>query len=220
MTRASDDWSDLSRAWTDPASDAPQDLRADAALIRSVQRRDRLARLNFAFELLGSIVVLGVIVWAAVVHDLPWSVNLAAVAFIVFGVAVTVWSRRGDPGVLTETPEAVLRSAIAQARTGERWAWAGVAISLAAFAFLGLMRRLISTREGLDLILVFVVFLLVCLIGYLVHARRCRRRRRAHEVALTALEETVATDDQAPIGRASSVADALPPETTEPPATA
>lgn len=191
MTQPSDDWSDLSRAWTDAASDTPQDLRADAALIRSVQRRDRLARLNFAFELLGGVLVLGVVVWAAVVHDLPWSVNLAAAAFIVFGVALTVWSRRGDPGVLTGTPEAVLRSAVAQARTGERWAWAGVAMSVAAFAFLGITWGLTSAQDGVDLIRVFVVFLLACIAGYLVHARRCRRRRRAHEAALAALGEAV-----------------------------
>lgn len=195
MTQPSDDWSDLSRAWTNPTSDATEDLRADAALIRSVQRRDRLARLNFWAELGAGVIVLGVVVWAAIIHHLPWSVNLAAVAFIVFGVALTVWSRRGDPGVLTETPEAVLRSAIAQARTGERWAWAGVAMSFAAFAFLGFMWGLTSTQDGYDLILVFVVFLLVCIAGYGVHARRCRRRRRAHEAALAALEEAVTADD-------------------------
>jgi Na+/melibiose symporter-like transporter len=193
VTQPSDDWSDLSRAWTDPASDAPQDLRADAALIRSVQRRDRLARLNFWAELGGGVIVLGVVVWAAVVHDLPWSVNVAALAFIVFGVALTVWSRRGDPGVLTETPEAVLRSAIAQARTGERWAWAGVAMSVAAFAFLGVMRGVGSARDGFDLIPALVIFLLVCIAGYGCHARRCRRRRRAHEAALAALDE-IGTD--------------------------
>lgn len=188
MTR-SDDWSDLSLTWADPAADELSAVRADAALIRSVRRRDLLARLNFASELLGCGVVIAVVVWASIRTDLPWPVNVAAFAFIAFGMGLTLWSRRGDPGVLTETPEAVLRSAIAQARTGERWAAAGVANSIAAFAFLGVMQMLVPpSHDSLEGIPVFVVFLLACIAACIAHARRCRRRKRAHEAALAALE--------------------------------
>ena len=188
MTR-SDDWSDLSLTWADPATDEPGAARADIELIRSVRRRDLLARLNFASELLGGIMVIAVAVWASIRTDLPWPVNVAAFAFVAFGMGLTLWSRRGDPGVLTETPQAVLRSAIAQSRTGERWAAAGVATSIAAFAFLGVMQMLVPPSHGsLEVIPVFVVFLLACIFAYIAHARRCLRRRRAHEVALAALE--------------------------------
>ena len=188
MTR-SDDWSDLSQTWADPAADDPGAARADAALIRSVRRRDRLARLNFWAELAGGVMVIAVVVWVSIRTDLPWLVNVAAFAFVAFGMGLTLWSRRGDPGVLTETPEAVLRSAIAQARTGERWAAAGVATSIAAFAFLGVMQILVShSQDALDVVPVFAVFLLACIAAYIAHARRCRRRRRAHEAALAALK--------------------------------
>lgn len=188
MTDPHDDWSDLSQAWTDPAPDEAEAARADAAFIRSLRRRDRLARINYVLELLGGVAVVGVVTWVALRTPLPWPVLAAAYGFVVLGVGLTVWSRRGDPGVLTGTPEAVLRSAVAQARTGERWAWAGLVISLAASAFLFLMSRFDpSGPETRGLYPAFSVFLLLCIGGYLIHARRCRQRRRAHEAALHAL---------------------------------
>jgi hypothetical protein len=66
-------------------------------------------------------------------------------------------------------------------------------MSVAAFAFLGVMRGVGSARDGFDLIPALVIFLLVCIAGYGCHARRCRRRRRAHEAALAALDE-IGTD--------------------------
>lgn len=195
MTRPDEDWSDLTQAWTEPTPNEAEGSRADAAFIRALRRRDLLARINYGLELLGGVAVVGVVTWVAVRTPLPWPVLAAAYGFVVLGVGLTVWSRRGDPGVLTGTPEEVLRSALAQARTGERWAWAGLVISLAASAFLFLMSRFDpSGPETRGLYPAFSVLLLLCIGGYLIHARRCRQRRRAHAATLLALiDESAAT---------------------------
>ncbi|MGV3580534.1 hypothetical protein [Brevundimonas sp.] len=188
MTDPHDDWSDLSKAWTEPTPQDAEAARADAAFIRSLHRRDRLARINYAAEMLGGVAVLAVVVWVALRNDLPWPVVAAALGFVALGMAATVWSRRGDPGVLTGTPQDVLRSAVAQARTGERWGWAGVGISLAAGIFLFVVSRYDPGGLESDAIYpIFSVFLLACIVGYLIHARRCRQRRRAHQATLDAL---------------------------------
>ena len=56
-----DDWTDLTRAWSAAPDDGPP---LDAALIRSLRRRDRLARLNFISEIVGGLAVVGVMGWA------------------------------------------------------------------------------------------------------------------------------------------------------------
>ncbi|WP_339872122.1 hypothetical protein [uncultured Brevundimonas sp.] len=187
-----DDWSDLTRTWTDRPATPP---RLDPNLFRAVRRRDRLARLNFAGEIAGGVVTVGVVLWATLVRDLPWTIALAAIAFVGVALAGTLWSRRGDPGVLTGTPEAVVLSAIAQARTGYRWAWAGVATSLAAFVFVTTLAGLsptgsVTTRT----MLMMAAFLLVCIGLYVAHARRCRRRMTAHAATLRALRDDPATE--------------------------
>lgn len=181
-----EDWSALSRAWT---ADAPQADPLDAAFVRRIGRRDRLARLNFAGEILGAVAVLVVIAWGVLARGLPWQHAAAALAFTAFAGAMTLWSRRGDPGLLTDTPEAVLRSAIGQARIGERWALAGVAISLAAMTFLVLITLITPATGGPFSPIVFggLLGLFVCIGFYTRHARRCRRRKAGHEAALAAL---------------------------------
>ena len=190
MTQPHDDWSDLSKAWTEPTPQDAEAARADAVFIRALHRRDRLARINYGLELLGGVAVVAVIVWVALRTALPWPVLVAAFGFVGLGMGMTIWSRRGDPGVLTGTPEDVLRSAVAQARIGERWAWAGLVISLAAAGFLFLMSRYEPDGASARAVYpTFSVFLLLCMGGYLVHAWRSRRRRRGHEATLRALAE-------------------------------
>lgn len=183
-----DDWSDLSRAWTD-ASTGDGD-RLDSDLIRKLRRRDRLARLNFVGEIGGAVVVLAAVGWATLVRGLPWPHAATAVAFTGFAVAMTIWSRRGDPGLLTGTPEAVLRSAIGQARLGFRWAVAGVAISVAAMVFLVAMALLTPQAGALmtPMIGIGAVLLLICVVFYLRHASACRRRMADYAAALAALD--------------------------------
>ncbi|WP_339913970.1 hypothetical protein [uncultured Brevundimonas sp.] len=186
-TPTPDDWSDLARTWVDTSRSGPG---LDPALIRTVLRRDRLARLNFVGEIAGAAVVIGVLVWALLARDLPWSIAVAALAFTGFAVAMTLWSRRGDPGVLTETPEAVLLSAIAQARHGRRWAWAGVANSVAAFAFVASMTMLDPSRGPSEALLIAITAgLAVCIGFYLRHARRCGDRMKIHSATLEALRD-------------------------------
>lgn len=189
-----DDWSDLSRAWTD-ASTGDGD-RLDGDLIRKLRRRDRLARLNFAGEIGGAAVVAAIIGWTMIFRGLPWPHATAAFAFTGFAVALTVWSRRGDPGLLTGTPEAVLNSAISQARIGLRWAWAGVAISVAAMVFLVAMAVMTPEASGLmtPMLGVGAVLLAICIAFYLRHARACRRRMADHAAALTALDPSPTTE--------------------------
>lgn len=196
MTVPDDDWTDLTQAWAETPDDGPP---LDAALIRSVRRRDRLARLNFLSEMGGGLAVLGVMVWA-MWRGLPLPATGAALGFVVVALALTLWSRRGDPGLHTDTPEAVLRSAIGQARIGYRWALAGVAISLAGMIFLIVMLWVaepIADQRG-PILAGAGLFLAVCIGFYLNHARRCRRRMAAHRAALEALSETPAEPPMRP----------------------
>ena len=191
MTLPPDDWSDLSRAWTDPVLDEGDQTGGD--LIPRLRRRARLARLNFMAEVASAALVIGVVGWTTIFRGLPWPHALAAFAFAGFAVAMTVWSRRGDPGLLTGTPEAVLRSAIGQARLGFRWAVAGVAISVAAMLFL--IAVALTGQPGrapAPLTLgVGAALLSICVVFYLRHARACRRRRTEFTAALTALQAPV-----------------------------
>lgn len=189
MTNPNDDWSDLTQTWTAPAADGEPAL--NPSLIRDLQTRDRLARLNFAGEIAGGVVVVAVVIWSTAARGLPWSAGLTALGFVAFALVMTLWSRRGDPGLLTDTPQAALRSAIAQARTGYRWALAGVAISIAAMVFLLVVQTLLPGAPGSDarIMLGFGAFLVICIGFYLRHARRCRQRMAAHQAALAALTD-------------------------------
>lgn len=186
MTRPEHDWSDLTDAWTGSPDPEPP---IDAGLVRALRRRDRLAKINFLLEMAGGAGVLVATGWA-MRRGLPLPAVGAAVAFTVFALAMTLWSRRGDPGLLTDTPEAVLRSALGQARAGYRWALAGLAISLAAVLFLVvLMSGGDPARDQTASIVVAGVFLTVCTGVYLRHARQCRRRMAAYQAALDAVDE-------------------------------
>ena len=184
-----DDWTELSHAWAQPQPDEPP---LDAGFIHALKRRDRLARLNFYAEAGGAVVAAAVVGWAALRNQLPWTVSAAAVGFCLFALIATIWTRRGDPGLLLDTPEAALNSALAQARTGLRWAWAGMAICLAAVLFLGAMAAAAGDRlERMGpYVAAGAIFILACVPFYWRHARRCRRRMAAHQAALDALEDT------------------------------
>lgn len=182
-----DDWSDLTEAWTT----GPQEpLRPDATLMRAVRRRDRLARVNFLLEMGGGVAVVGVLFWAVLGKGLSVALAMPGLIFVIFALALTLWSRRGDQAALTDTPEAVLRSAIVQARLGRRWAWAGIANSLAAMAFLATITRLKAgapSDPSPTVVIVGGLLLIGCIVGYGRHARRCRQRLARHEQALSAL---------------------------------
>ena len=178
-----DDWSDLSKTWAEPQADAPP---LDTAFVKALIRRDRMARINYLLETSGCLAVVVVIVWASLTRGLPGGLALASASFALFALAMTVWSRRGDPGLLMDTPEAALSSALAQARIGLRWAWAGVAICGAAVIFLGVM-TLVSPDSG-TVAGIGALVMIVSAPFYLRHARRCRQRIAAHEAALAALE--------------------------------
>ncbi|MDG2531437.1 hypothetical protein [Caulobacter endophyticus] len=182
-----DDWADLAQTWTAPAAGEPA---IDPAQIRALRRRDRLARLNFAAELLGVPLVLGLVAWAVVKRDLPWPVAIACVIFTLLAGAVTLWSRRGDPGLLLDTPQTVVRTALAQARMGLRWAIGGAWTCAAGAAFLATLGGLSGKwRAEWPLLAGGSLFLATCLALYLAHARRCHRRIAAHEASLAALDD-------------------------------
>lgn len=178
-----DDWSDLSKTWAEPQADAPP---LDTAFVHALIRRDRWARINYLLETSGAVAAAAVVVWAVVAQDLPLVVAAAAGGFALFALVVTIWSRRGDPGLLLDTPEAALRSALAQARIGLRWSWAGIAISLAAIVFLVVM-ALVSPKV-ISASAIGGLAILAAVPFYLRHARNCLRRIAAHEAALAALE--------------------------------
>lgn len=199
MTNPNDDWSDLTQTWTAPAADEPA---LDLGLIRDLQKRDRLARLNFASEIAGGVAVIGVVAWSTWAKGLPWSVAFVALGFVAFALAMTLWSRRGDPGLLTDTPQAALKSAIAQARSGYRWAWAGVAISGAAMMFLVSVTLLLPGKLGTDARFLAGAggALVICVGFYLRHAKRSRQRMKAHATALAALSDEVEPANGGPNG--------------------
>ena len=182
-----EDWADLAQAWTDPTAAEPA---IDPAQIRALRRRDRLARLNFAAELLGVPFVIGLVAWAALKRDLPWSVAITCTVFTLLAGAVTLWSRRGDPGLLLDTPQTVVSTALAQARMGLRWAIGSAWTCAAGAVFLAILGGLSGKwRAEWPLLAGGTVFLAACLTLYLGHARRCRRRIAAHEAARAALQE-------------------------------
>ncbi|WEK39050.1 MAG: hypothetical protein P0Y50_10880 [Candidatus Brevundimonas colombiensis] len=188
MTDPDKDWSDLTQVWTAPAVGEPA---LDAHLIRELRMRDRLARLNFAGEIAGGVAVIALIAWATWTKGLPWSVALTALGFVGFALVMTLWSRSGDPGLLTDTPQVALRSALAQARAGLRWAWAGVAISIAGMAFMTTAALLLPGQRGTDHRLMAGLggVLILCIGFYLRHAKLCRQRMAAHEATLNALAD-------------------------------
>ena len=138
-----------------------------------------------------AVVFLGVAIFHAI-SLVTTPLGASAITFALFALGMTLWSRRGDPGLLTDTPQAVLRSALGQARTGYRWALSGVAISLAGMVFLILMLWVVEpARDQPGAVVAGAgVFLAVCIGFYLRHARLCRRRMAAHQAALEALTET------------------------------
>lgn len=180
MSRPEDDWNDLTEVWTRPG--AEPDLTA-----RFVRRRGWLSRLNFLGEAAGALVAGGVGLWVAVRHEALF-IGLAAIAFAVFGLAVTLWARRGaSPGDLA-TPRAALEAAMHQARSGLRWARAGQAVSVAALIFLGIMAWHDGAPVSVPLYGGFLIFLGLAAALYERHARRARARMRTHAEALTELD--------------------------------
>ncbi len=173
-----DDWNDLTEAWTRPDPDAEPDLTA-----RFVRRRALLGRLNFMGEALGAVVAGGMGLWVALRHG-ALLIGLAAFAFAVFGLVVTLWARRGAAPREMATPRAALEAAMLQARSGLRWARAGQAVSLAALVFLGVMAWREDGPVSVPLYGVFLVFLAAAAVSYERHARRARTRIEDHRMAL------------------------------------
>ena len=174
------DWTDLTEVWTRPAAGAEPDLTA-----RFVRRRAWLSRLNFLGEAGGALIAGGVGLWAALRHDAVF-VGMAALAFAVFGLAATLWARRGAaPGDLA-TPRAAVEAAVRQATSGLRWARAGQAVSVAALGFLGVMAWQDEEPVSVPLYCGALLFLAAAVIFYERHARRARGRVTRH---LTALDD-------------------------------
>lgn len=180
--RPDDDWTDLTEVWVRPAADAEPDLTA-----RFVRRRAWLARLNFAGEALGAVIAGGLGLWIAT-RPGALVIGLAAAVFAVFGLALTLWARRGAaPGDLA-TPRAALEAALQQARSGLRWARAGQAVSVAALLFLAVMAWSDDRPLSAPLYGGFLAFLAVGTLLYERHARRARARMATHARALEELD--------------------------------
>lgn len=177
-----DDWNDLAEVWTAP-QDGP-DMTAD--LVRSMRRRAGLARLNFLLEIGGCLfgcvigAVFAVTGWAPIM-------GVAALTFSLFSLILTLWARRGAEPGLADSPAEALRAAIRQARSGQQWARAGQAITVAA----GLFVTATAVEAGdhaAPLYLPLALLLLGCLVFYERHARRATARMAGHAAALAELE--------------------------------
>lgn len=186
MTRppqTGDDWDDLAAAWTAPQTE----MVADPALTRAVRRRARLGRANFLLEVGGSVAAGVIGVWAALRNGAP-GVALAVVLFAGFALTMTLWARRGLPPEAADSPAGALRAAVAQARSGLRWARAGQAVGLAALLFVAVVAANQGVAVGDPLIVFAVVFVLAAVALHERHARRCRARLSRHAAALAELE--------------------------------
>ncbi|WP_374275696.1 hypothetical protein [Brevundimonas sp.] len=185
MTRDPDDWSDLSRTWTEPGG-APA---PDARLIRAVRRRDLIARLNFYGEVGGAIVAAGLFLWLAVDSQIGWPPASVAVGFCAFALVLTLWARRAAPPVLDDTPAEAVRTALDQARAGARWGWCGLAVTAAAGVTLASMYLLEPIPDRLvAAVAAGGLALAAFAVGYGVHIRRCRRRIDRHQRALSEMD--------------------------------
>lgn len=218
MTRPTPDarseWADLNAVWTDPAGAPATDA---VALARSVRRRADLARLNYVVEIVIGVGLMAMVGLLAFLDRVPSLVAAGGIAFAGFALALTVWARRGLGDQSLSTPEQALRLAQRQARTGLKWARAGLAITVAAAAFIVLvLGDGENSAETLFGIVGAGLFLAGCALFYRRHARRCRDRLAAHERALAQLLDADAPG-QADSDRASTASDARPPETTSPP---
>ena len=178
-----DDWSELKTAWTAPAPEPP----LDSGLIRSVRRRAWLGRLNFYAEVAACLFAAAAGGWIARQYG-EWTVGVAALLFATFSLALSVWARTGAETVAAETPRQALEAALAQARSGLRWARAGYWVGAAAIVFVGVVG--LEQRPPPGLLLLMAVFLGACFILYARHARSARRRMEAHQAALDALDQS------------------------------
>lgn len=176
------DWTELSDAWTAPASDD----QALADLARQVRRRGRLGALNFYAEMAGCLLAAVVGGWVLATRPAEqWVLGSAAVIFGLFSAAVTLWARGARPPDELETPQQALTAAIRQAEAGRRWSQAGIAVTIGAAVFLGTAAATMGAAEA-SLVVLYgaaVVFLLGALAFCLRHQDRCVRRIAAHQAA-------------------------------------
>lgn len=189
-----DDWSDLAGAWTAAdVAEAPTAAADLAGLARRLRRRDRLARLNFLAECAACLSAAGVGAWLLVRGGAgDTALGLGAILFAGFGLAVAVWARAGARRPQTGTPAEALDSALAQARSGLRWAWSGLAITGAAVVFLGLVEwvslRLGHAGHAAPITVIALALLAGLGVFYVLRIRRCRRRIQAWRAALDELD--------------------------------
>ncbi len=181
-----DDWSDLSKAWTAPGPEA----EIDTATIADVKRRDALSRLNFGLELLVSAAATVFLIWAIAAQVMTGLSAIATFGFIAFATVMTLWSRRRAPDLDVDTPAGALKTAVAQARSGQRWAWSGLAICAAAAIFLAIAAGSLShvPASFLTVLGAGAAFILVWIVTYALHIRSSGRRLSAYTKALAALE--------------------------------
>ena len=168
-------WDELARDWTAPASAGGAAPRASA---EDVRRRARLQSRMFAGEMLFGVVVLALLAWRAWAGD-AWPGTLAATAFTVFAMVLSLWAWRLRPAADTGTVREALEAAIAQARAWVRWAIAGYAICAAAMGYLWVVFPHVATAG-----IVFGAAYVLAVLAILAWVHRQQRRRIAGLLAL------------------------------------
>lgn len=190
MTTKNDEWFELSKIWVGARADVPEDI-VDAELVTVIRRRALLSRLNVVGEILISLIAIGILMWAVGAHRLTGVQVIAAFAFIVFAVAMSIWSRWQKPDFLAENQHQALRTAAAQALSGQKWARAGLAICGACCIYIAVFLLQMKSAQGQTVIAVgagSVAFVLVWICLCIRHAQASSRRLRAYLKAMDALE--------------------------------
>lgn len=131
------EWSALADAWRDePETTETFDL---PRMRRRLKRRALIARLKSATDIVLCLAVGGIAVSALAKGTASGVImGLGGLAFVLFGMTVTLWVARAPWETRAETVDAALRSEIVQTRSAIRRARSGYYLAIGAVAFIAL----------------------------------------------------------------------------------
>lgn len=129
------EWNDLAKAWRDePEVSEAFDL---AGMRRRLKRRAMIARLKAASDIILCLAVGGIAITALARGTAAGVImGLGGLAFVLFGMTVSLWVARAPWETRAETVNAALRSEIVQTRSAIRRARSGYILAVGAIAFI------------------------------------------------------------------------------------
>ncbi len=141
------EWNDLAKAWRDePEVSEAFDL---VGMRRRLKRRAMIARLKAASDIILCLAVGGIAV-SALARGTAAGVIMGqgGLAFVLFGMTVTLWVARAPWETRAYTVNAALRSEVVQTRSAIRRARSGYILVVGAIAFIILTTVITYAAEG------------------------------------------------------------------------